>query len=52
MSSLIENLKVLWDECEATNADVFRYKVNITRDKVLNGDFKFYVQVSEIKEFS
>lgn len=45
MSSLIEEIKILWDECEVKNAEVFRYKVNITRDKVLEGNFKFYVQV-------
>lgn len=45
MTSLIENIKTLWDECETKNAEVFRYKVNISRDKVLDGNFKFYVQV-------
>lgn len=45
--NLIEELKYLWDTCERKNADVFRYQVNVTRDKVLEkGNFKFYIQVS------
>lgn len=46
--NLIEEIKALWDTCESKHSDVFRYKVNVTRDKVLKeGNFKFYIQVSK-----
>lgn len=45
---LVEEIKTKWDQCEENNPEVFRYKVNISRDKVLDGNFKFYVQVRRI----
>lgn len=45
---LVDDIKTKWDQCEENNPDVFRYKVDVTRDKVLDGNFKFYVQVRRI----
>jgi hypothetical protein len=43
---LVEDLKLKWQSCEDNSAEVFRYKLNVTKEKVLDGKFKFYVQVS------
>lgn len=43
--NLVEDIKSKWEQCEENNPEVFRYKVNVTRDKVLDGNFNFYVQV-------
>lgn len=45
--SLIDDLKSKWQNCETNHVEVFRYKLNVTREKVLDGNFKFFVQVSE-----
>lgn len=44
--SLINNLMKNYTICEKENSQVFRYKLNVTRDKILTGKFQFYVQVS------
>lgn len=44
-ASLVEELKAKWQDCENNSADVFRYKLNVTREKELDGNFKFLVQV-------
>lgn len=43
---LVGELKQKWEECEANHVVVFRYKLNVTREKQLEGDFKFFVQVN------
>lgn len=45
LKSLVKELKTKWVKCESEHAEVFRYKLNVTQDKVLPGNFKFYVQV-------
>jgi hypothetical protein len=42
---LVEDLKLKWQNCEDNSVDVFRYKLNVTREKVLEGNLKFFVQV-------
>lgn len=42
---LVDDLKEKWEDCENQHADVFRYKLNVTKEKVLEGSFKFFVQV-------
>lgn len=42
---LIDELKAKWQNCENNHVDVFRYKLNVAGEKVLDGDFKFLVQV-------
>lgn len=48
MENLIETLKTKWIKCEKDNVSVFRYKLDVTQEKVLPGDFKFLIQVSGI----
>lgn len=48
LKSLIDELKSKWHKCEAEHQEVFRYKLNVAKDKVIEGNFKFYVQVWEI----
>lgn len=43
--ALVDELKSKWQDCEDNSVDVFRYKLNVTREKVLDGAFKFFVQV-------
>lgn len=50
-TTLVEELKAKWQDCENNSADVFRYKLNVTREKVLDGNFKFLVQVSPSMSF-
>ncbi|CRK95274.1 CLUMA_CG008699, isoform A [Clunio marinus] len=45
--NLIDKLKRNWDQCEKNSPDVFRYKLNVTNEKVLDGNFKFYVQLNK-----
>lgn len=45
--NLVEELKTKWEYVETNYADVFRYKLNVNREKVLEGNFQFYVQVSK-----
>lgn len=45
MNNLIENLKTKWEKCEKDNVSVFRYKLDVTEEKVLPGEFKFLIQV-------
>lgn len=49
LGTLIEDLKLKWQQCEDEHAEVFRYKLNVTREKVLEGNFKFFVQVCSRK---
>lgn len=48
---LVEDLKAKWQSCEDESVDVFRYKLDVTKEKVLDGKFKFFVQVSELPDF-
>lgn len=45
LGNLIETLKLKWQDCESNHVEVFRYKLNITKEKILDGNFKFFVQV-------
>lgn len=45
--TLVNDLKQKWEECETNHEDVFRYKLNVTKEKVLEGKFKFFVQVGK-----
>ena len=44
--TLIQELMSNYTKCEIERSEVFRYKLNITKDKTLAGKFQFYVQVS------
>lgn len=46
LASLVSDLKARWLACEVEHPEVFRYKLNVTKEKTLDGNFKFYVQVS------
>jgi len=43
---LISVLKQKWDKCETESSEVFRYKLNVTDEKTLEGNFNFFVQVN------
>jgi hypothetical protein len=45
--TLVDDLKAKWQNCETNHVEVFRYKLNVTREKELEGNFKFFVQVRE-----
>lgn len=45
LNQLVGELMSKWENCETNNVEVFRYKLNVTREKVLEGHFKFFVQV-------
>lgn len=45
LGNLIETLKLKWQDCESNHVEVFRYKLNVTKEKILDGNFKFFVQV-------
>lgn len=45
-NKLISVLKEKWNKCESETSEVFRYKLNISDEKILKGEFKFYVQVN------
>lgn len=49
--NLIETLKKKWQICENSHVEAFRYKLNVTREKVLDGNFKFLVQVELKNDF-
>lgn len=52
IKALIENIKIQWLECLQKSPDVFRYKLNIEHEKILDGKFNFLVQVKiSIKNF-
>lgn len=46
LASLVSDLKAKWLRTEAEHPEVFRYKLNVTKEKTLDGNLKFYVQVS------
>lgn len=43
--NIVELIKAQWDKCERESIDVFRYKLNVTGERVLDGDFKFLIEV-------
>lgn len=45
LNNLVSDLKVAWQKCEDESVEVFRYKLNVTQEKQLEGSFKFFVQV-------
>ena len=50
MTNLLSNLKTKWEQCEKDNISIFRYKLDVTEEKVLQGELKFLIQVSSIVE--
>ena len=45
IKSIVDEIKSLWLDCLQNSPDVFRYKLNIEHEKILDGKFKFLVQV-------
>lgn len=41
-----EQVKKGWDEKHDNPNDIFKYKLNVQKDKVLPGKLRFYVQVN------
>lgn len=50
--NLIQELMRNYAQCETDRSEVFRYKLNVTKDKTLAGKFQFYVQVSFVHKFT
>lgn len=48
-NNLIELIKAKWEKCETENTEVFRYKLNVTGEKILDGNFNFLIQVRKVK---
>lgn len=49
VKQIIDNIKALWLDCLQNSTDVFRYKLNIEHEKILEGKFNFLVQVEEMQ---
>lgn len=47
MNNLVDLIKEKWNKCEKENLEVFRYKLNVSNERILDGNFKFLIQVSE-----
>lgn len=45
IKSIVNEIKSLWLNCLQNSPDVFRYKLNIEHEKILDGKFGFLVQV-------
>jgi hypothetical protein len=45
LENLEEKIIEVWKICEKTPG-IFRYKLKIDREKVIDGNFGFYIQVS------
>lgn len=46
----VELIKSQWVKCENENVEVFRYKLNVTGERILDGKFKFLIEVRENKK--
>ena len=51
LKTIITDIKALWYKCLEKSPEIFRYKLNIEKEKILEGKFNFYVQVRKIKNF-
>lgn len=47
--SIVNEVKESWNYCLKNSPDVFRYVLNISKEKVIDGDLKLLIQV--IKDF-
>lgn len=45
IKSIVDEIKSLWLDCLQNSPDVFRYKLNIEHEKIIDGKFNFLVQV-------
>jgi hypothetical protein len=45
MENLLKNLMRNWEICLKKHSELFRFKLNIEKSKVLDGYFGFYVEV-------
>lgn len=43
--TLVDEIKSKWDESLVKYPDIFRYMLNIQKEKILDGKFNFLVQV-------
>lgn len=43
--SIVEEVKDSWNNCLTKSPEVFRYILNISQQKVLDGELKLFVQV-------
>ncbi|KAG5673930.1 hypothetical protein PVAND_003931 [Polypedilum vanderplanki] len=44
---LISEIKEKWDDCLKNSPDIFRYVLNISKEKILEGKFNFLVQLNK-----
>lgn len=49
IKSIVDEVKESWNYCLKNSPEVFRYILNISREKVIDGDLKLLIQV--IKDF-
>jgi hypothetical protein len=45
IKAIVDNIKIKWLECLEKSPEVFRYRLNIEHEKILDGKFNFFVQV-------
>ena len=49
IKSIVDEVKEAWNYCLENSPEVFRYILNISEEKVIDGDLKLLIQV--IKKF-
>lgn len=45
-SEIFDQVKESWNNCLKNNTEVFRYSLNISKEKVLDGELRLLVQVN------
>jgi hypothetical protein len=45
LKTLVSEIKDKWDDCLKNSPDTFRYVLNISKEKVLDGELRFLIQV-------
>jgi len=45
LKSIVEEVKESWNYCLKNSPEVFRYILNISKEKVIDGELKLLIQV-------